>query len=65
MICEIDEFNQPTNCIKTNFNAQQVCSISVKLPKGRYAFIGQIYPFRVNKDQFPEEKVTLSINSNK
>ncbi len=53
MVCEVDKNGLPIRTIKTNFNAQQVCSVSLDLEKGMYAVVGQIYPFRATKKPYP------------
>lgn len=66
MLCEVDEKMNIIRTIKTNFNSNQVCSLSINLDKGRYVVVGQIHPFRNSKQyHFLDEIFTLSLNSDK
>lgn len=49
MVCEVDDKMNVIKTIKTNFNSNQVCSLTLILEKGNYVVVGQIYPFNKNK----------------
>ena len=55
MICQVDDKMNIIKTIKTNFNSNQVSSLSLLLEKGTYVLVGQMYPFNNNKQyKFPD-----------